>query len=483
MSKVLMVASEAVPFVKTGGLADVIGALPAALLAHGDEVAVVLPRYKRIPLQGMRRVYDNLPVWMGGSNYPVTVFQTEQRGVRFYLLDCPPLYDRDGLYGEDNVDYPDNAIRFAALSIGALSVARQLFRPDVLHLHDWQTALAPVYMKRLLPLDPTLFHVRTLLTIHNLGYLGRFAKEELRSIGLDTPTGHPSELEFWGDISFLKGGIHYVDRLNTVSPRYALEIQTPEFGFGLDQVLRERSDVLSGILNGVDYSEWNPEIDRLIPANYSATNLEGKRVCKKGLLEEFGLPVEDLVKPVIGIVSRFATQKGFDLITQMAPDIVAEDLKLVVLGTGEPLYEKMFQDLAWNNPTKVSVKIAYDNRLAHMIEAGADMFLMPSRYEPCGLNQIYSLRYGTVPLVRATGGLDDTIEDGTGFKFWDYSGHSMLQMIRYALASFQKREEWVEMMRRGMSKDYSWDVSAAKYSLLYRSLTASQRVTTSAGKA
>lgn len=466
-----MVASEATPFAKTGGLADVLGALPQALLAQGVEVAVVLPRYKRIAATGARRIYNDLPVWMGGGRYPVSVFLTHSGGVPYYLLDCPQLYDRDGLYGEDNLDYPDNHVRFAVLSMGAISVARHIFRPDVIHVHDWQAALAPVYMKRLFRLDPTLMGIKTLLTIHNMGYLGRYAPDALKPIGLDERAWDPKALEFWGDISYLKGGIVYSDALSTVSPRYALEIQTPEFGFGLDGLLRSRSDVLRGIVNGVDYGEWHPETDKYLPAHFSAADLTGKAECKRQLLADFGLPTEDLETAVIGIVSRFATQKGFDLIAEVAEQIAAEDVKLVALGTGEPVFEEMFQTLAWNHPTKVAVKIAYDNRLAHLVEAGADMFLMPSRYEPCGLNQIYSLRYGTVPLVRATGGLDDTIEAGTGFKFWDCSGHSMLQMIRYALSAFQDKDQWTEMMRLGMGKDYSWAASAAKYADLYRSLT------------
>lgn len=482
MSKVLLVASEAAPFAKTGGLADVLGALPQALLAQGDEVAVVLPRYKRISLTGARRIYNDLPVWMGGGRYPVSVFLAVNGGVPFYLLECPPLFDREGLYGENNHDYPDNHVRFAVLSLGAISVARHIFRPDVMHVHDWQAALVPVYLRRVFRLDPTLLRIKTLLTIHNMGYLGRYGTEVLAPISLDDRHWDTSGLEFWGDVSFLKGGIVHSDALSTVSPRYALEIQTPEFGFGLDGLLRTRRDVLCGIVNGVNYGEWNPETDALLPAHYSEEDLTGKAACKRQLLAEFGLPTDDPETPVIGIVSRFAIQKGFDLIAEVAGEIAAEKVKVVALGTGEAAYEKMFQDLAWHNPTKVGVKIAYDDRLAHLIEAGADMFLMPSKYEPCGLNQIYSLRYGTVPLVRATGGLDDTIEAGTGFKFWDYSAHSMLKMIRYALAAFEDKPAWVEMMRQGMKKDYSWDASAAKYSELYRSLAGAAAKGAAAGK-
>ncbi|MDX2154701.1 MAG: glycogen synthase GlgA [Bryobacteraceae bacterium] len=468
MAKILMVSSEAAPLAKTGGLADVVGSLPAALRKLGHDVAVVLPRYGRISLQGARRIYNDLPVSLAGIHVPTSVFQVTLNDVPFYLLDSPALFDRPGLYGENNLDYVDNPQRFAVLALGSLAIARHIFRPNVFHLHDWQASLVPVYLRGLFQRDPTLIGIRTLLTIHNLGYQGRYHPSYLRFIGLDP--WQPGALEFWGDISFLKGGILLSDALNTVSPRYAQEIQTPEFGFGMDGLLRSRSADLTGILNGVDYGEWNPETDSQLPANYSAADLSGKRVCKRELLKEFGLPVEDIDTPLIGIVSRFADMKGFDLIAHAAGELAGLDMKLVALGTGEPQYENLFRTLAWNNPYKVSARIAYDNRLAHLIEAGSDMFLMPSRYEPCGLNQMYSLRYGTIPLVRATGGLDDTIGPGTGFKFWDYSGHSMLQMIRYALAQYQDREEWTAMMRRAMAEDYSWEVSAGKYSELYRHL-------------
>ena len=468
MAKILMVSSEAAPLAKTGGLADVVGALPPALRKLGDEVAVVLPRYGRIGLQGARRIYNDLPVSLGDRPVQTSVFQINIGDVPIYLLDSPEFFDRPGLYGENNWDYADNPQRFAVLDLGALAVARHIFRPDVFHLHDWQASLVPVYQNGRFRNDPTLIGIRSLLTIHNLGYQGRYHASYLRYCGLDP--WQPGPLEFWGDISFLKAGIVLSDALNTVSPRYAQEIQTPEYGFGMDGLLRNRGADLTGILNGVDYAEWNPETDKLIPANYAAKNLDGKAVCKRELLKEFGLPSEDLETPVIGIVSRFADQKGFDLIAHAAYELAALDMKLVVLGTGDPAYENLFRALAWHNPYKISARIAYDNRVAHLIEAGADMFLMPSRYEPCGLNQIYSLRYGTIPLVRATGGLDDTIGEGTGFKFWDYSGYSMLQMIRYALAQYQDREAWTGMMRRAMAEDFSWDVSARRYSELYRKL-------------
>jgi starch synthase len=275
-------------------------------------------------------------------------------------------------------------------------------------------------------------------------------------------------MEFWGDINFLKGGIVFADAISTVSPTYAREIQTPEHGFGLDGLLRARSTVLSGIVNGADYSEWSPEHDHYIASNYSADDLSGKLVCKEDLLQTFGLPMEDLDKPLIGIVSRFASQKGFDLLEAVVEEILSGDVCMVALGTGEPHYEWLMRGLAERYPGRVSVRVAYDNALAHKIEAGSDMFLMPSRYEPCGLNQIFSLRYGTDPIVRATGGLDDTVDEETGFKFYDYSGHSLLGAVRAALAAFSDRKRWRAMMERGMRRDYSWNASAAEYCALYR---------------
>ena len=467
MAKILMVASEAAPFAKTGGLADVIGALPAALQARGEDVAVVMPRYGSVPLDGARRVYDHLRLWLGPESYPAAVYLILEREVAFYFIDCPALYDRDGLYSDAGGDYADNHIRFAVLSQAALAVVRHLFRPQVIHCHDWQTGLVPAYARSLFAYDPTFMGIKTLFTIHNLGYQGLFPKQILPEIGLDRAVFHPEGIEFYGKASYLKGGLSYSDALSTVSKAYAREIQTPEYGFGLDGLLRARSNVLYGILNGVDYKEWNPETDPHIVANYSAGNLRGKRLSKQDVLKEFGLPAETVEKPLIGIVSRFARQKGFDLIAGIAAELASEELSLVALGTGEPEYEKFFMDLASAHPAKIAARITYDDRLAHKIEAGADMLLMPSRYEPCGLNQIYSLRYGTVPVVRATGGLDDTIEESTGFKAKEHTGRSLLEAIRAALAAFRDRGRWRAMMRRGMAKDFSWEASAAEYSALY----------------
>jgi starch synthase len=468
--KILMVASEAAPFAKTGGLADVVGSLPAALKALGHEVAVLLPRYATVDLKTARRVYDRLPIWLPPSHFDTSLYLVE-RETPFYFLDCPPLFDRPGLYGEDGEDYPDNHIRFAVLSAAALEFSRRVWRPDILHGHDWQAGLAPAYLRTVYANDPTFVGIHTLFTIHNLGYHGLFPAAALAEIGLaTTDVFRPDGLEFFGKTCYLKGGLDYSDALNTVSPTYAREIQTPEYGFGLDGVLRARSQVLHGILNGADYAEWNPATDRFIAAHYSTADLTGKRACKQDLVQEFGLPQEAMDAPLIGIVSRFTSQKGADLIAEAADAMVAEGYYLAALGAGEPQYEALFHEMAARHPTRIAVQIGYNNALAHKVEAGADIFLMPSRYEPCGLNQIYSLKYGTVPLVRATGGLDDTIEPGTGFKFWEYSGNALAGALRVAREAFADPEGWRAMMLAGMAKDFSWNVSAAEYARLYSRL-------------
>jgi starch synthase len=464
-----MVSSEAAPFAKTGGLADVVGSLPKALRAAGHQVATVLPRYGKIDLRRARRIYDRLPVWLGADRHDCSVWLAAN-DPPVYVVDCPPLFDRPGLYGEAGLDYPDNHIRFAVFCKAALAVARNIFRCDILHCHDWQAGLVPVYLHSTFRLDPTFLAHRVLFTIHNLGYQGLFPRTALPEMGLDDSLFLPQRLEFFGQVSLLKGGIAYSDAISTVSPTYAREIQSAELGFGLDGALRARADALSGILNGVDYEEWSPENDPHLPAPYSAEDLAGKRVCKQALLSEFGLPGEAMDRPLIGIVSRFTRQKGADLIAEVAGQIAADGVYLAALGTGEPEYEDFFRRMAAEHPGRIAVRIGFDNALAHRIEAGSDIFLMPSRYEPCGLNQIYSLRYGTVPVVRATGGLDDTIEEGTGFKFADYSGSALLQAVRAAAAAYADPEGWKAMMLRGMSKDYSWRTSAGAYSELYERL-------------
>jgi starch synthase len=472
MARILMIASECAPLAKTGGLADVLGALPAALQAMGEEVAVVIPRYGSIDLKTARRIYERLAVHLGSTRYDITIYQAPQE-FPFYLVDCPPLYDRPGLYGEGGVDYPDNHIRFAVLARAALAVARWIFPADVLHCHDWQAGLVPAYLRTTFATDPTFLGVRTLFTIHNLGYQGLFPKTALAEAALEAGLYAPDGLEFFGRVSYIKGGIMLADALNTVSPTYAREIQTPEYGFGLDGALRARAGVLSGILNGVDYREWSPEVDRLIPAGYLVDDLSGKRVCKQRLVEEFGLPAEAMDHPLAGIVARFTRQKGADILAEALPEILAEGVHMAVLGTGDAEYEAFFRGIEAEYPGRVAVRIGFDNQLAHRVEAGADMFLMPSRYEPCGLNQMYSLRYGTVPVVRATGGLNDTIEDGTGFKFVEYSGPALAEAVRAAARAYADAEAWQGIMRRGMRQDFSWRASAEAYASLYQRLLGS----------
>ena len=471
MPRILMAASEAVPFAKTGGLADVIGALPAALKARGEEVAVVIPRYRSVRLDGARRVFDGLQFWLGARGYSAGIYRSDYRGVPFFLVDAPMLFDREGLYGGGERDYPDNHIRFSVFAHAVLAVARHLFRPHIFHCHDWQAGLVPVLLKHRLWGDPNFLAAKTLFTIHNLGYQGLFPPAALLEAGLDDLPFQAGAMEFHGQVSFLKGALETSNALSTVSRRYAEEIQTPEFGFGLDGLLRLRADVLTGIMNGVDYDTWNPETDPHLAANYSADQLEGKRVNKRHLLERFRLPERAMEKPLAGIVSRFVSQKGFDLIADVAGALLKEDLYLVALGTGEAQYEKLFLDLAAAWPDRVGVHLGYDDPLAHKIEAGSDIFLMPSRYEPCGLNQFYSLRYGAIPVVRATGGLDDSVDDETGFKFYEYTGQALLEAVRRAVAAYADKPLWERMMRTGMSRDFSWSRSAAQYSELYRRMT------------
>jgi starch synthase len=466
MSKILMVASEATPFAKTGGLADVLGALPQALAARGEEVAVVLPHYRHV--EGAQRAFDGLRIYSSTADIWLLI----RDGVRFYFVDCPPLFHRAGIYMEAGKDYPDNHIRFGVLCQAAIAVSRWLFQPEIIHYHDWQGSLVAPLIRTALAGDPTFFGVQLLLTIHNLGYQGHFPRQALTEAGLGADLFRPGIMEFYGGVNLLKGGIVFADAINTVSKGYAREIQTPEYGFGLDGLLRSRSDVLSGIINGVDYTEWNPEHDPFIAAHFSSRQFAGKQACKRDLLEALGLPLDNMTRPLIGIVSRFAGQKGFDLIESAAGELMKENLCLAVLGTGEQRYEELFRSLAVAFPDRVGVRIEYNEVLAHKIEAGADMFLMPSRYEPCGLNQIYSLRYGTVPIVRATGGLDDTIKKGTGFKFQEYAGFALLEAVRAALAVFGDPDVWKQMMRNGMAQDYSWDASAVEYSALYERLRA-----------
>ena len=471
--RILFVASEGLPFSKTGGLADVIEALPKALVGQGHDVAVVLPRYRNTQIKNI--LIKSLTVPMGTAlRFPAIADGGRPGGVQYFFVDDPEYFDREQLYGIGGLDYADNAERFAEFARIAIELAKQLWLSDVIHCHDWQSALVPVLLRTSYASDPQLSPIPVIFTIHNMGYHGLFPRDVLARIGLPDSLFRVDGLEFFGHVNYLKGGLVFSDYLTTVSRKYAQEIQTTEYGHGLDGVVRTRADHLVGILNGVDYSIWNPEVDSLIAARYSAKDLSGKQVCKRDLLDQFQLPQENLPRPLIGIVSRFADQKGFDLFAQVADELMQEDLAIVALGSGEAKHERMFRELAQQFPERLSVKIAYDNILAHKIEAGADMFLMPSRYEPCGLNQIYSLRYGTVPVVRATGGLDDTIEPfdpvsgrGTGFKFSEYTGPALLAAVREAVAAYADKRAWQHLQTNGMAKDFSWNASALEYGRLY----------------
>lgn len=474
--KIVFAASECVPFSKTGGLADVVGALPKALAVLGNDVSVYLPKYKQTRLTEPRTLLPSITIPFDDQYRFCSVLDGgRQAGVQFYFIDYPAFFARDGLYGTPAGDFPDNAERFALYSRAVLEACKILGPPEIFHCHDWQSALIPVLLRTSYADDPVYRDTSVVFTIHNIGYQGLFPPDILPLLMLSWDLFTMDKMEFWGKVNFLKGALALSDYITTVSRKYAHEIQTPEFGFGLDGVLLERSSTVSGILNGVDYGEWSPETDKLIAQHYSPEDLQGKQECKRDLLQQFGIANPDPSLPVIGIVSRFAAQKGFDLIAEIASDLARLPMIVTALGTGDKVYEELFRSLNKQFPEKFAVKVTFDNTLAHKIEAGADMFLMPSRYEPSGLNQMYSLKYGTVPIVRATGGLDDTIEQwepttsrGTGFKFTGYSSSQLLTSISQALQAFKDKVGWKRLMLNGMSKDFSWNASARDYMKIYQ---------------
>ena len=473
--RIAFVASECVPFSKTGGLADVVGALPPALAAIGHEVDVYLPKYRQTKLNTPRTLLRSVTVPFDDQYRFCSVLDGgTHAGVKFYFIDYPPFFDREQLYGTPAGDYTDNAERFALFSRAVLEASKIFGAPDVFHCHDWQSALVPILLKTLYTDDPAFRGTSSVFTIHNMGYQGQFPPETLPLLMLPWDLFTIGRMEFYGKVNFLKGALVLADFITTVSRKYSQEIQTAEYGFGLEGVLRSRASTVTGILNGVDYNVWSPQTDTFIKARYSPEDLSGKLECKQDLLADFGVTAPDLRQPVIGIVSRFAAQKGFDLIAQVIDRVAREEMIIVALGTGDKEYEDLFRRLNQQFPKKILVRIGFDNALAHKIEAGSDMFLMPSRYEPCGLNQIYSLKYGTVPVVRATGGLDDTIEPwdarsgrGTGFKFSDYTGEALLATIRQSLVAFKDQTSWHTLMRNGMGKDFSWTNSAREYARIY----------------
>jgi starch synthase len=476
---IVMIASEVVPFAKTGGLADVVGALPQVLQRMGHTVMVVMPRYGSIDgvRYGLRRFWDSLGVWMGDTLEWCAVDVADSEGVPVYFIEHDRFFGRSGLYHDDSFhDYADNPRRFALLTRAGLQLCRDLgFAPDIVHVHDWQTALAAAYLKIWHWNDPVLGRAASVLTIHNLAYQGQYSAEHYEYLGLQWGNFTPDKLEDHGAINFLKGGIVYADALNTVSPTYADETRTPALGYGLAPYLTDRKEDYVGILNGVDYSQWNPAVDPLIPARYTSEALQGKGICKAELQRSFHLEENPRI-PIVGVVSRLVGQKGLDLLAATIERIVESMVvQFVVLGSGDKGLESFYGGLPDRYPGRVGSFIGYNNLLAHWIEAGADFFIMPSIYEPCGLNQIYSLKYGTLPIVRATGGLDDTVIQydeqtgaGTGFKFWEPSPHAIFYTVGWAVSTYYDRPQHIaQMVAAAMGQDYSWERSAAHYLGLY----------------
>jgi starch synthase len=467
--KVWFVASEVAPFSKTGGLADVAGSLPRALDALGLDVTVVAPCYRGAWAAGVP--LENRPYPLG---VPVGV-QTYQAGVesgrlpgssvRVHLLRYDLFFDRDGLYGTGWGDYTDNLTRFVFLCRGAMELARALGeRPDVFHAHDWQTGLVPVYARALY--GGAFAHARSVLTIHNMAYQGVFPAATFPATGLDWARFNWEELEFWGQVNLLKGGLVYADAITTVSPTYARQIQQAPQGCGLEGVLRLRAEELYGILNGADYGQWDARTDPHLPAHYDAASLEGKARCKAALQQELGLPANPGA-PLLGMVGRFAEQKGFALLDLVARGLVDLGAQVAILGSGDGSITRRMQELAGRFPGAVAARTAFDEGLAHRIQAGADIFLMPSLYEPCGLGQIYAMRYGTVPVVHATGGLADTVGPQTGFRFEPYHATAFYEAAAEAVRAYRVPGRWRELVRAGMSQDFSWERSAREYAALY----------------
>jgi len=455
--KIAFIASEVVPFAKTGGLADVTGALSLALEYCGHEVIVIMPGYKCITDAKLKinRIAKDVASAVIGKN------------IKVFFIENSNYFNRDGLYGDENGDYRDNLERFAFFCRRSLDLLKEInFSADILHLHDWQASLTAVYLKELYLNTSFYRRMKCILTVHNVGYQGIFAKEEFPKLGFNQGLFDIHGFEFYNRINLLKAGIIFADFINTVSPTYAQEIQTKELGFGLDGLLKERKNVLSGILNGVDYSVWDPFTDRFILQNYSLANLEAKALNKENLQKICNLPQDNHI-PVFGIVSRLAEQKGFDILVQGINELCKLDVQLVILGSGDLKYHKMLKIAADKYPQVISLNLKFDDALAHKIYAGSDIFLMPSEYEPCGLGQLISLRYGTIPLVYKTGGLADTINKNNGFIFGRHTKEELLKLINQAVAVFKNKRKWVSLIKNAMECNFSWKVSADKYIALY----------------
>lgn len=474
---VVFAASEGVPYAKTGGLADVIGALSAALVTKGVSVTVFLPLYRQIDRESflLQSTQITFSVPISDRSEKGHLYRGEHEGVIFYFIEQEPYFNRSGFYGTDEGDYPDNAERFLFFSRGVLEAVKVLgLQPDVFHCHDWHTGLIPLYLKT--DYKNSFPKASSVFTIHNLGYQGIFWHDDWHLLNLPSEYFNAQGLEFFGKINFLKGGLLFADFLSTVSSRYAKEIQTSHYGHALEGVFKARRKKLYGILNGIDIKEWNPAVDPYIAAKYDVNNLAGKETCKIALQKEFGLPVRREI-PLFAMITRLVQHKGIDLLEAIIRAFMDQQVQLVILGNGEKKFETLLQKRSEQFPHKMAIKITYDAPLAHRIEAGADIFLMPSAYEPCGLSQMMSLRYGTVPIVRATGGLDDTVTSfkpetarGNGFKFKAYTATAFLRQIKKSLSVYKDKDIWKILMQNGMKGDYSWEASAVAYLKLYQTL-------------
>ena len=486
----LMVSSEAVPYAKTGGLADVVGALPLELTKLGHDVILLLPHYRCVNESGRSfhpvcRLRVFTPQGLVDTLIEEDIFFGGQGDcrVRVWTIRNDAFFDRPGLYQDQGGDYPDNLDRFSFFCRATIEVMAYLqtscrWNTHILHLHDWQTALCAVYLKTIARDRQDVQGVRSVLTLHNVGYQGLFPGAQFENTGLSPSLFIPEALEYYGSVNLLKGGIVFADYVTTVSPTYAREILTPEFGFGLEGVLRNRADQLRGILNGIDIDRWNPETDSYLPANYSAADHSGKQVCKRALQREFQLP--EISVPLLGMIARLTSQKGLDLVKTIIPQLMVMDLQLVILGTGEPELEANFKMLQARYPHCMGLHIGFDEGLAHRIEGGADVFVMPSRYEPCGLSQLYSLRYGTVPVVRKVGGLADTVVPltawarqvgrATGFHIEKDTADALLAILSRVVAVYQDQSMWSQLVEAGMTTDVSWARSANAYDRLFVSL-------------
>ena len=473
--KILLVSAEVYPFAKTGGLADVSGALPPALKKLGHDIRVIMPQYPCTANAGRKLQPLKVDLKIPGHGQKGTLFKSELTGkVPIYLVQHNGYFNRKHLYGEPGSDYPDSVERFSFFSRAVLEATKLLdFKPDIIHCNDWHTGLIPVYLKSLYNKDPWFTQTKTLFSIHNLGYQGNFPHSRLKATGLDDSFYHPEGIEFYGQISFLKGGLMFADTLTTVSPAYSEEIQSSEMGCGMEGVLQKRSDRLYGILNGIDETIWNPETDPLIPFNYGPKTLSLKKQCRESLIKKFSLKL-DKKTPILCMITRLSEQKGIDLIVEAKNELDKKDISLLILGTGSPKYESFFKNWHREKPDRIATALKFDESLGHLILAGSDMLLMPSLYEPCGLTQMYALKYGTVPIVRSIGGLKNSVQTfnmktgkGTGFKFRNPQARFFLKSLQKALSCFNQSKTWNQLMLNGMTKDNSWKSAAKKYSRLY----------------